>query len=114
MLTALVCFYLHWGKKGQTPAEVNRAGNLAKKRIKISHRQKRQLFLPGPPRKFTKRVSFPSAFRATRFPLAVSGPLRRGHLPERRPLRGAVLRGQEARPGHPVALKWVRKNGSAC
>ena len=36
--------------------------------------QKRQFFVPGPP-KFTKSVSFPSAFRATRFRLPVSEPL---------------------------------------
>ena len=36
--------------------------------------QKRQLFVPGPP-KFTKRVSFSSAFRVIRFRLPVSGPL---------------------------------------
>ena len=38
--------------------------------------QKRQLFVQGPP-KFTKSVSFPSAFRVTHFRLPVSGPLRR-------------------------------------
>ena len=37
---------------------------------------KRQLFVPGPT-KFTKRISFPSAFRVTRFRLPVSRPLRK-------------------------------------
>ena len=36
--------------------------------------QKRQFFVPGPP-KFTNNTSFPSAFRVTRFHLPVSGPL---------------------------------------
>ena len=45
--------------------------------------QKRQLFVPGPPPKFTRKASafrqlsvrFLSAFRATHFRLPVSGPL---------------------------------------
>ena len=36
--------------------------------------QKRQLFVPGPP-KFTKGASFPSAFRATRFRSPASRPM---------------------------------------
>ena len=41
--------------------------------IKIVQDQKRQLFVPGPP-KLTKHVSFPSSFRATRFRIPVSAP----------------------------------------
>ena len=51
--------------------------------------QTRQLFVPGPP-KFAKRVSFPSAFRVSRFRLLVSGPLTNIALPPS-PDAGTIL-----------------------